>query len=67
MSIEIDQSGKDEEYTGKNEVIKETLEKLLLKRNGDKWTPTIRFAQIGKHLSASLSAFTARVRFMLDN
>lgn len=42
----------DEEYTGKNEIIKETLEKLLLQRFGKKWQGTIRFSRIGKHSPA---------------
>ena len=47
----------DEEYTGKNEVIKETLEKLLVKRHGKKWQGIIRFDQIGKHSPAHTLAW----------
>ncbi len=47
----------DEEYTGKNEVIKETLEKLLIKRFKNKWKGIIRFSQIGKHSQAHILAW----------
>lgn len=42
----------DEEYTGKSEVIKETLEKLLQKRFRGKWQGVIGFSQVGKHSPA---------------
>lgn len=38
----------DEEYTGKEEIIKETLEKLLKRKFGKKWQGEIRFGNIGK-------------------
>jgi len=38
----------DEEYTGKEEVIKEVLEKLLKRKWGDKWEGSVRFGRIGK-------------------
>lgn len=47
----------DEEYTGKDEVIKETLNKLLLKRFKDKWQVLIGFSQIGKHSPAHILAW----------
>ena len=42
----------DEEYTGKEEVIKEVLEKLLLRKLGSKWVGSIRFGRIGKESEA---------------
>ncbi len=42
----------DEEYTGKEELIEETLEKLLHKRSRGKWKGSIRFGRIGKQSSA---------------
>lgn len=42
----------DEEYTGKNKIIKETLEKLLTKHFGEKWQGTIRFSRIGRQSPA---------------
>lgn len=47
----------DEEYTGKDGVIKETLEKLLLKRFKNKWQGIIRFSQIGRHSQAHILAW----------
>lgn len=47
----------DEEYTGKNDVIKETLEKLLLKQFKENWKGAIRFGQIGKHSPAHTLAW----------
>ena len=47
----------DEEYTGKEGIIKETLEKLLLKRFGVKWKGEIRFGRIGKKSRAHLLAW----------
>lgn len=38
----------DEEYSGKEEVIKEVLEKLLLGKWGRKYAGSIRFGRIGK-------------------
>ena len=42
----------DEEYTGKEEVIKEVLEKLLIRKLGSKWVGSIRFGRIGKESEA---------------
>lgn len=53
----------DEEYTGKEAVIKETLEKLLIRRFGIKWQGVINFGRIGKHSNAhSLAWKTHRSR-----
>lgn len=38
----------DEEYTGKDKIIKETIEKLLSKRTKERWKGYIRFGRIGK-------------------
>ena len=38
----------DEEYTGKEKIIKNNLEKLLKKKSGSKWNGDIRFGLIGK-------------------
>lgn len=38
----------DEEYTGKDNVIREALEKLLNKKTGGKWKGKINFRRIGK-------------------
>jgi hypothetical protein len=42
----------DEEYTGKDKIIAETLSKLLAKKYGNRWRGSIRFSQIGKHSRA---------------
>lgn len=42
----------DEEYTGKENIIKETLEKLLMKQFRRKWQGIIKFGRIGKHSNA---------------
>jgi hypothetical protein len=42
----------DEEYTGKEGVIKEVLEKLLVRKWGKKWEGGIRFGRIGKESEA---------------
>ena len=42
----------DEEYTGKEKVIAETLEKLLVRKSAKSWVGKIRFGQIGKHSPA---------------
>ncbi len=47
----------DEEYSGKDDVIKETLEKLFVRRFGEKWQGSIRFGQIGKHSPAHVLAW----------
>lgn len=47
----------DEEYTGKNDVVKETLEKLLVKQFKEKWQGIIRVSQIGKHSPAHIIAW----------
>lgn len=45
----------DEEYTGKEDIIEETLTKLL-KRSG-KRLPVIRFSRIGRHSNAHQAAW----------
>lgn len=47
----------DEEYTGKNDIVKETLEKLLVKQFKEKWQGIIRVSQIGKHSPAHILAW----------
>ena len=42
----------DEEYTGKDQVVRETLEKLLRNKFGTKWTGSIRFQRVGKQSPA---------------
>ncbi|MBI3443590.1 hypothetical protein HY008_02880 [Candidatus Woesebacteria bacterium] len=42
----------DEEYTGKEEIIKETLEKLIKRHMERKGQGMITFGRIGKHASA---------------
>ena len=41
----------DEEYTGKDKIIRETIEKLF-RRNGRRKIPDIRFKQVGKQSEA---------------
>ncbi len=47
----------DEEYTGKDATVCETLEKLLLRHQKGKWNGSIRVQQIGKHSPAHLLAW----------
>ena len=42
----------DEEYTGKEKIISETLEKLLGRKFAKKWEGKVRFGLIGKHSPA---------------
>lgn len=42
----------DEEYTGKERIIRETLDKLLHRKTKGKWKGDIRFKQIGKSSTA---------------
>lgn len=42
----------DEEYTGKEEILSETLIKLLQRRFKDKWNGDVRFSRIGKSSGA---------------
>ncbi len=42
----------DEEYTGKEKIISETLEKLLGRKFAKKWDGKIHFGLIGKHSPA---------------
>lgn len=48
----------DEEYTGKERVIAETLEKLLVRKLTKNWRGKIRFEQIGKHSPAHRLAWS---------
>jgi len=38
----------DEEYTGKEAIIRETLRKLILYKTKDKWKGSVRFKRVGK-------------------
>lgn len=42
----------DEEYTGKDALVCETLEKLLIRQSKGKWQGIIRVQQVGKHSPA---------------
>lgn len=42
----------DEEYTGKDALVCETLETLILRQSKDRWKGMIRIAQVGKHSPA---------------
>jgi len=42
----------DEEYTGKNKIIEESLRKLLADKSRKRWQGQIRFKQVGKLSSA---------------
>ena len=48
----------DEEYTGKDRLVCETLEKLLLRHTKGKWRGVIRIGRVGKHSPAHLLAWT---------
>lgn len=49
----------DEEYTGKDALAYETLEKLLLRQTKGKWRGVIRIGRIGKHSPAHILAWTS--------
>lgn len=48
----------DEEYTGKDKIIKETLRKLIDRKTRKRWEGYIRFKQVGKLSSAHKLAWT---------
>lgn len=48
----------DEEYTGKDKIISETLEKLLGRNSARAWKGRIRFTRIGKHSPAHKLCWT---------
>lgn len=52
----------DEEYTGKEKVIRELLKKLLAKQTKEKWQGQILFKQVGKLSPAHRLAWTLHKR-----
>ena len=50
----------DQEYTGKEKIVEQSLTKLLQQQSSGRWRGSIRFQRIGKHSPAHRLAWRAR-------